>query len=173
MNITFFANRRGRVARIAEATQPLYLTVEGFTGTMNMAITQIGINGKALASFSEGFGDSIYVYVIKEGMGDVQISGVTFPGDCYTGISTPVHGSENVLNYYYHNYGLTSRGKPVKIILNNTVIEGFIVAFATGISDADSGIGSFSLILKTLIPPKPPRNLPLRRHIQVRSLTGG
>lgn len=145
----------GRVFRYEEVATPLNIVIEGLNGKVrNLCMTQLEINGQANVPFTQAFKRLTYFYTLGERVGDLQVSGIIFPGACTTADdkSIPLNsksksGLENLLRYY-ETYGLSYSGKAIAVAVGGLVLEGFLTGWRGTLSDPATGVGAFSLLMK-------------------------
>lgn len=154
-----FSGNPGKVFRYEDPITQMLVAVEGFGRPLNCCLTAIGVAGRANAKITHAFKKMTYVYSMGERSGDLQVSGVTFPGQCGPANVGKPSGLESVMTYYYDQFGLNKRGKPVRVTLGRRVLEGFLLGFRIDSNDPQTGIGAFSLVFNffpnTRILPEP------------------
>lgn len=137
----------GRVFRFDEVPTPVTIQVEGFSSNLYAALTAVGVQSQANVQFVHTLKRMVYVYVFGEKIADMQLSGVVFPGVCGPAGAAGVGGFERVWAYY-RTVGVAWLGRPVAVAVGATVFAGIVVGARIDLSDPNTGIGAFSLMLK-------------------------
>ncbi len=156
--VNIFSAGAGKIIALDDDTAvPIAFTVDGSADTFNDLkgiVTSVGIRGQAGFQFMHAMREFIYVYVFTERVGEIVVSGMTFPASCeplgpqddadnlcFSGST----GLERVLTWYDCNR-ITSRAAPIVIAFGSTVsYEAFLVSVKADIANADTGIAQFSL----------------------------
>lgn len=98
--------------------------------------------------------DRIYLYVMGERAGKVDVNGYAFAEICAKNSLASYSGFDAV-NAYYESARVTQQGMPVTLILGrNTTFVGFMTDFTFGVEDASTGLGSFKFGFTSM-----PRNM--------------
>jgi len=111
-------------------------------------ITSIGTSQAANFQFMQTLREHIYVYVFGDKVGQLQVTGLMFAGDCTRGKS---EGFSNVLKWYNENKisSKENKGKPITITAGNTHFTAFLVNVQTSVDRPVEGLGTFTLTFLT------------------------
>jgi len=110
-------------------------------------ITRISVAQQVNAQFLHTFGNDVYIYVFGDRMGSIGLSGISFANDCVQqDIARFKHGSEQILDWYRANR-LSERGDPVRVMLGNTAIEGFVTNLTLDVVDPITHLMQWGLTL--------------------------
>lgn len=145
----FFSSGPGQVTVFQEKSLPFRMRPVGWPGAvvMNAAMVQMGFNESGSYQFTRTFRRSIYFYTFGENEGDLSIGGVFFSSNCVAGSRSGF----DMLRNYYKAFRANSIGLPVDILLGTAeTVRGFLLGMQTGQSDMLSGLGSFTLVFKTI-----------------------
>jgi len=126
---------------------PVTFGVGGWGGApvRNAIVRGVSVNAAGNYQLRYTLRNYTYVYIFGEKAGDFMMTGLTFAGACNNNFA----GISGVLNYY-GQYRIAQYGNTVPIQIGAAGFWGFLVGVSTGIQDADSRLGQFSLIFKTL-----------------------
>lgn len=134
-----------------------------YTGHKSI-ITRIGLSASGNYQFLHTIGNDVYVYVFGDRMGQIQIHGISFQGDCTSGgggirgtqpsagigTSGGNHGFELLYAWYEENR-LAARLSPVDITIGtNTTFSGFVTALTGTVQDPLHRTIEFTLTIATL-----------------------
>ena len=132
-------------------------------------ITSIGIQEQTNHQFMQTLGSDIYVYVFGDKIGQMTIGGMAFAAPCGGGggvtfannlFSNPLgtlsqggeHGVAKIRSWY-NNRKLSSRVRPVNIVIGNSpqTISGFVTGWSANVADVPSSLVQWNITL-ALIP---------------------
>lgn len=117
-------------------------------------ITRVTVSQKVNVQFAHAVGAQIYVYVFGDRMGAIGLSGLSFAESC--DFSSRRHGAEEML-IWYKRFRLSRNPFPVRIMIGEIPIEGFMTDFQQDIVDPGAAIVQWSASLQALTDPEPPR----------------
>ena len=114
-------------------------------------ITRITVAHQGNYQFLHTIGNSIYIYVFGDRIGQINISGLSFTRDCTGGDPDgPDHGFERIFRYYAANR-VAARQDPIKITFGQqTVIKGFVVGMSGDAVDPQTRIMQYGLNVMVL-----------------------
>lgn len=127
-------------------------------------ITRIGIAAAGNYQFLHTIGNDVYVYVFGDRMGQIQLHGISFQGDCTGGGggfagTTPTatfpaasgkHGFEMLYDWYKANR-VAVRLSPVTVTIGiGTTFQGFVTALSGDIQDPLHRTIQFTMHIATL-----------------------
>jgi len=135
-----------------------------YTGHKSI-ITRIGLSAAGNYQFLHTIGNDVYVYVFGDRMGQIQIHGISFQGDCMTGggggirglvptQTTPTgagrHGFE-LLYDWYENNRLAAKLSPVTVTIGrSTIFKGFLTSLTGSVQDPIHRTIEYSLTIATI-----------------------
>ena len=111
-------------------------------------ITSIGTAQEANFQFMQTLNDHIFVYVFGDKVGQIQVTGLMFAGDCERGKS---EGFSNVLKWFKENKISNKQkpGEPLTITAGTTSITAFLINVQTSVDKPVEGLGTFTLTFLT------------------------
>lgn len=143
--MNFFSNRTGRMVLVPDVGFPLTVGLEGWPGgvPMKSVITSASIASQGSFQFMQSLRNLIYVYVFGEKIGEIEIGGISFAGECSDRPSPT--GLENVWRYYLQ-HRISNRGSPISVAIGVELsFRGWLTAFRVGVTDPNSGLSQFSM----------------------------
>lgn len=159
---SYFANRRGTVYRATGqrtgVALPFQIRMQGVgIGSDNASaraiITQAGVMQNGNFQFLHTIGETIYVYVFGDRIGELRVSGVAFMQSCNVLGGLELGGSratgmQQVLLEYQRNK-LSSRARPVLVNFGDMPFRGFLTGMQLDMSDAENSLGQWSFRFHT------------------------
>lgn len=113
-------------------------------------ITRVVVSERVNAQFLHTIGADIYVYVFGDRIGNVVISGLAFASSCHGGEGADDrHGAERILKWY-RKHRLSRRKEPIRILIGNTPIEGFMMEFNEDVADSSTTMMQWTVVLQAL-----------------------
>lgn len=152
MSIIFEGNR-GRVVRLDDpAAQASIGCVQVADAPIRYdahwsIITRLTLSHQVNAQFLHTLGSAVYIYVFGDRIGQVGLSGLSFNAAC--GGADARLGVERMLDWYKDNR-VSIRGSPVRVMIGNTPIEGFVMSSSVDIVDAETGLVQWGVNMQTL-----------------------
>lgn len=150
----FFEGNRGRVVRLDDpAAQATLGFVKVADAPIRYAsqlaiITRLTISQQANVQFLHTLGQAIYIYVFGDRIGQVGLSGLAFNQSCDVADGGGL-GIERMLAWYA-TYRVSRRGAPVRVMVGNTPIEGFVTGATHDTVDAETGLVQWGITLMAL-----------------------
>ena len=148
-----FEGNRGRVVRLDD---PAAQATVGFVQVADAPIkytthwsiiTRLTLNHQTNVQFLHTLGAAIYIYVFGDRIGQLGLSGLAFNSAC-EGTDKKL-GIERMMSWYKDNR-ISERGSPVRVMVGNTPIEGFVVSSSEDTVDAETGLVQWGVNLSTL-----------------------
>ena len=120
----------------------------GFIAT-NSIITGIATSQAVNGQFSPTMLNLIYAYFFGDRMGEILISGLSFPATC----GTPNFGGgiRSVLGYY-NTYRASRSGLPISVAIGNAGLSGFVMGMGLNIVNPETQITQFVYRIMNLPP---------------------
>lgn len=143
-----FSRSPGAVFRYDGQIAPISISIEGFGPSLRCALLSIGVGGEANAAITNSLKKTVYVYTMGEKPGTIELSGIVFPTQTCAILRGRLTGFEKIRTYY-QTYNVSANGAPVIVTIGKTVIEGFLMRWRCNISQPETGVGAFSLIMMT------------------------
>ncbi len=112
-------------------------------------ITRMTISQEANVQFLHTLGTHIYIYVFGDRIGSIGLSGLSFSGDCDIPGLNQSHGGELMLAWY-KQFRVSRRRSPVRVMVGNTPIDGFVTGFNEDIVDPMTNLIQWSVTLRSL-----------------------
>lgn len=106
-------------------------------------ITGLALSQEVNVQFLHTLGSYIYIYVFGDRMGSVAVSGMSFAADCDNEGNTS-HGLELMLKWY-RQFRTSRRRSPVRIMIGDTPIDGFVVGFNNQVMDPTTGLVQWTI----------------------------
>lgn len=159
----FFSQQHGAVAMVGPgagiAPAPFAVRMQNITAIgpgSDAILTQVAVAEQGNYQFLHTLGDTIYVYVFGDRIGEIRLSGLCFANACKTGsgalpLASPSGGINTVLRTYRNNK-LSVRADPVQISIGPSVgdvYRGFLTGMSMEILDAEHQIGQWSFRFNT------------------------
>lgn len=159
----FFSQQRGAVAMVGPgagvAAAPFAVRMEGLAviGPGSDAIlTQVAVAEQGNYQFLHTLGDTIYVYVFGDRIGEIRLSGLCFANACRQGSGAlpgaSADGGINTILKTYRANKLATRSNPVQINIGpaaGDVYRGFLTGMTMEILDAEHQIGQWAFRFNT------------------------
>ncbi len=148
----FFEGNRGRVVRMNDPAAQAsvgYIQVADspiMYDTHWSIITRLTLSHQANVQFLHTLGSAIYIYVFGDRIGQMGLSGLSFNSACESGERL---GIEQMMDWYRENR-VSQKGAPVRVMIGNTAIEGFVVGSSEDTVDAETGLVQWGVNLQTL-----------------------
>lgn len=112
-------------------------------------ITRMTLSQEANVQFLHTLGTHIYLYVFGDRIGAVNLSGLSFSGDCDVPGLQQEHGGERMLAWY-KEHRVSRRRQPVRVMVGNTPIEGFVTGFQEDVVDPMTNLIQWAVTLRSL-----------------------
>jgi hypothetical protein len=154
---SYIAIRRGTVFRAVSqrnnaGVMPFQMRMQGMSigsdnATARAIITQAGVMQNGNFQFLHTIGETIYVYVFGDRIGELRVSGVAFMQMCRNGGPAQT-GMAQVLAEYQANK-LSSLGRPVIVNFGDTPFKGFLTGMNLEVADAENSLGQWSFRFNT------------------------
>jgi len=111
-------------------------------------ITSIGTAQASNFQFMQTLNNHIFVYVFGDKVGQIQVTGLMFAGDCTRGKSD---GFSNVLKWFKENKisSKNNPGEPITITVGKTSFTAFLINVKTSVDRPVEGLGTFTLTFLT------------------------
>lgn len=142
MNI--FSDRSGHVVLLPDAGLPFSMSLQYWTGAsaMQSIMTSVSIASQGNFQFMHTLRNLIYVYVFGEKIGEIELGGLSFAGQCNQAGDT---GIERLWKYY-NRYRIAQRGAPITLAIGATLsFQGWLTGVKIGLADTQSGVAQFAL----------------------------
>jgi hypothetical protein len=114
-------------------------------------VTRVTVSQQVNVQFLHTLGALVYIYVFGDRIGQITLSGLSFSGGCNPddkdGGVTP--GVELMLNWYDQNRAANTAA-PVRVMLGNYAINGFVVAATMDVVDPSTSLVQWGLTLTAL-----------------------
>lgn len=165
--IRAFANSPGQVAVLLDRSTDASIAILNMPDTPVSAsstraiVTSVQLNQEVNLQFLHTLGRQVFVYVFGDRVGEMSLGGVCFERICDFGSESALslegksprgqHGGEDMLLWYSRNKA-SARASPVRVMLGNTPIEGYIRSFTFSAADAETRLMQWSAKLATLPP---------------------
>lgn len=151
MSIIFEGNR-GRVVRLddpaAQASVGFVRVADApidYSATWSI-ITRLTVSHQANVQFLHTLGSAIYIYVFGDRIGQMSLSGLSFNSVCE---GAEELGVEAMMGWYRDNR-VSKRGAPVRVMIGNTAVEGFVVSSSEDTVDAETGLVQWGVNMMAL-----------------------
>lgn len=106
-------------------------------------ITSVMISAQTNQQFLHTLGDTIYIYVFGDRIGEMVLSGVAAAGDCDGGDAS--HGVEKLRDYFNANK-LSKRQTPMNLVIGrNTRLQAYLGDFQASTADPKSMIMQYRM----------------------------
>lgn len=117
-------------------------------------VTRLTVNQQVNLQFLHTLGSQIFIYVFGDRIGQVGLSGLSFACICETdsvsrALGNNIHGAEQMFNWY-RKHKASKRRQPVRVMIGNTPIEGFVTAFSEDVVDPSLSLVQWGVQLMTL-----------------------
>lgn len=112
-------------------------------------ITQLSLSQEANVQFLHTLGSHIYIYAFGDRIGSVGLGGISFSGDCDVPGLEQAHGGELMLAWY-RRHRVSRRRSPVRVMVGNTPIEGFVVGFREEVVDPTTNLVQWGVTMRSL-----------------------
>lgn len=112
-------------------------------------ITRMTLSQEANVQFLHTLGTHVYIYVFGDRIGSVGLSGLSFAADCSILDPDQTHGGELMLTWY-KKFRVSRRRSPVRVMVGNTPIDGFVTGFNEEIVDATTNLVQWSVLIRSL-----------------------
>jgi len=111
-------------------------------------ITRVTVSQQGNYQFLHTLGNDVYIYVFGDRIGEIAVSGLSFPMDCDK-IGGKI-GGELIFDWYKKNR-VAARPNPVTITIGTkTIIDGFVTAFTLDVVDPKTGIMQWNMQMVVL-----------------------
>lgn len=146
-----FAGQPGRVVQLDDpamacATNFLSLDPGIDFSTERSIVTRLVVSQQVNIQFLHTLGALVHVYVFGDRMGQVSLSGLSFPCACP---EDGMLGSERML-MWYKQHRASKRASPVRVTMGQTVIEGFVTRFTEDVVDPSIKLVQWGVDLASL-----------------------
>jgi hypothetical protein len=155
MSVIFEANR-GRVVRVDD---PAAQASVGFVQVADAPIrydthwaiiTRLTLSHQTNVQFLHTLGSAIYIYVFGDRIGQLSLSGLAFNQSCDGDEDDDGGlGVERMMEWYKDNR-ISKKGAPVRVMIGNTPVEGFVVSSNEDTVDAETGMVQWNVSMQTL-----------------------
>lgn len=148
-----FQGNRGRVVQLSD---PAAQASVGFVRVANAPIsylqqrsiiTRLTLNHQANVQFLHTLGAHIYIYVFGDRIGQLGLSGLSFNSPCE--VTESGLGVERMLQWYKDNR-VSQRGAPVRVMIGQVPIEGFVVSSSEDAIDPETGLVQWGVNMQVL-----------------------
>jgi hypothetical protein len=117
-------------------------------------ITRVTVSHNCNFQFLHTIGNDIYIYVFGDRIGQITISGLSFPAtNVYPGgegCEVGEHGFEHIMRWY-EQYRVARRQDPIQITIGaNKTIKGFVVALTGDVVDPATRMFQYNLQMMVL-----------------------
>lgn len=139
------------IALPAVLDAPFPLAIEGLQAPYIQArsiLTSLGLARDVKLQLTETMSDSIYIYVFGEQPGTMEISGLSFAGDCTSFSSTGIE----LLHEFYEANNAARRPTPIGVQIGPSPtgqFQGLLRGIRMGIVDPESRLSKFTLHFQT------------------------
>jgi len=148
-----FDGQPGRVLRMdspgVQATTKLIELVDApiSFSVQRSIVTRLTVSQQTNVQFLHTLGSLIYIYSFGDRMGTIGLSGLAFPVGCENDDGEP--GIEKMLKWYRANKA-SSREKPVRIMIGNTPLDGFVTESNFDVVDPTTNLVQWSISIRSL-----------------------
>lgn len=128
-------------------------------------ITRVTLSAQVNAQFLHTLGGEVYIYVFGNRIGQISLSGLAFGCPCDPGalvgfvddafVFLGDSGAELMYLWYKDNRASARQG-PLRLLIGNTPIDGFVISFTEDVVDAASSLVQWNVTMVLL--PEDPRN---------------
>ena len=125
-------------------------TMQGWPGVAGTNCIITGIQGSTQGNyqFLLTLRNYTYVYVFGERMGEFAVQGVSLAGLC----QSFQDGMTNAITYYNQN-AISTTGRPIVLTMGGYATFAFLIGGTFTYHDAQSRLGTFSYMFKTVTDP--------------------
>lgn len=118
-------------------------------GVTRSIITRLTVTQEANLQFLHTLGSHVYIYVFGDRMGTVGLSGFTFNRSCDQPGQQLDTGPARMLAWYEQNR-TSRRRSPLRFMVGNRPIEGFVVGLNIDVVDPASLLVQWSVTMRSL-----------------------
>ncbi len=111
-------------------------------------ITGLTVSQEVNVQFLHTLGSYVYIYVFGDRMGAVSISGISFAANCDDDF-TQAHGLELMIQWY-RQFRASRRQDPIRVMVGNTPIEGFVTGITNQVVDPQTGLVQWTINTRSL-----------------------
>jgi hypothetical protein len=152
---SYITNRRGYVYRATgqhNAALPFQIRLQGMGIGSDLAsaraiITQAAIQQSGNYQFLHTIGETIYVYIFGDKIGELRVSGVAFMQSCGRSGAQGT-GMQQVL-LEYERSKLSALASPVFVNFGDVPFRGFLTGMQLEVADAETNIGQWAFRFNT------------------------
>lgn len=111
-------------------------------------VTRMTISEQVNVQFLHTLGAQIFIYVFGDRIGQISLSGLSFACGC-DDLASLNHGAELMYDWYKTNR-TSKRELPLRLMLGDTPIEGFVTGFTEDVVDASTKLVQWGVTMMTL-----------------------
>lgn len=118
-------------------------------------ITRVTTAQQGNFQFMHTLGSDIYVYVFGDRIGQMVVSGMSFPRSCEGSANSNLHGLELMLDWY-NEHKISARRTPLQMSIGSVVFTSFVIGMTTDVLDPNTRVTQYNLNL-LIVPERPPQ----------------